>query len=79
MEIFSLDGMGIVIEIIVLIYINNKLRKIMATQKDLDAAIENLDTDVKALIASQTPVDLQPQVDAVNAIDTEVKAATPTP
>ncbi len=49
----------------------------MANQVELNAAIANLDADVKALIASQQPVDLQPQVDAVNAIDAEVKAATP--
>ncbi len=53
-------------------------RILMATTADLDAAIAKLDTDVKALIAAVgTPVDLQPQVDAVNAIDAEVLAATP--
>jgi hypothetical protein len=54
-------------------------RRIMATQVELDAAIATLKTDVETLIAAQKPVDLQPQVDAVNAIDAEVKAATPAP
>src|SRR5271154_2771269 len=70
-------------ELELLIYIIGGLRIIMATQTDVDAAIKVLDTDVKALIASipvtTPPVDLQPQVDAINAVDAEVKAATPAP
>src|SRR5271154_3866827 len=69
-------------ELELLIYIIGGLRIIMATQTDVDAAIKVLDTDVKALIASivpVVPVDLQAQVDAINAVDAEVKAATPAP
>ena len=52
----------------------------MAVLDDALAAIATLDADVKLLIASLAPpVDLQPAVDAVNAVDAEVKAATPPP
>lgn len=52
--------------------------KMAVTQAEVLAALATLDTDVKALIAAQVPpVDLQPILDAVNAIDAEVKAATP--
>ena len=80
MKNISLDEIEKLIEIILLRHLTHKLDKIMEDQTVLNAAIAQLDTDVKALIASQvppTPVDLQPQVDAVNAIDAEVKAATP--
>lgn len=60
--------------------LNRKLRILMASQAELSAAIANLAVDVKSLAESvPAPVDLQPQVDAVNAIDAAVKAATPAP
>ena len=52
----------------------------MATLDDLNAAINQLATDVSALLAAsqnQQPQDFQQQVDQLNAIDAEVTAATP--
>lgn len=83
MKNITLDELENAIEIILLRHFNHKLDQIMADQTAVAAALVTLDTDVKALIASipvaTPPVDLQPQVDAINAIDAEVKAATPAP
>ena len=52
----------------------------MATLDDLNAAINQLATDVSALLAAsqnQQPQDFQQQVDQLSAIDQEVVAATP--
>lgn len=49
----------------------------MAAIDDLNAAVATLQADVTALITAQTPVDLTPVIAAVNAIDAQVKAATP--
>ena len=56
--------------------IAERLELVLATIADLDVAIAQLDSDVKALIAKEpVPVDVQPQVDAVNAVDAEVQGA----
>ncbi len=57
------------------------LEGILATLADLDVAISDLKTSVDTLVAQEpTPPDVQPQVDAVNAIKAEVDAAvTPPP
>ncbi len=57
------------------------LEGILATLADLDTAIAELKTSVDTLIAQEpVPPDVQPQVDAVNAIKAEVDAAvTPPP
>ena len=57
------------------------LEDVLASIDDLNASIAQLDADVKALVAkgSPAPEDLQPQVDAVNAIDAEVNAAVNPP
>lgn len=50
----------------------------MAQIDDLTTAIATLQTDVNTLLAAQTtPVDLTGAIAAVNAIDAQVKAATP--
>ena len=50
----------------------------MAQIDDLNTAIANLATDIKALIAAQPkPVDLTATIAAVNSTDAEVKAAIP--
>lgn len=70
---------GIFLILGVLDKINRKWRSVMATIADLDAAVAKLDADVQTLIASPPQVDVQPQVDAVNAIDAKVLLATPPP
>lgn len=56
---------------------NHLLEKIVAQLDDLNAAIAKLQTDVAALLAAQTPVDLTAPIAAVNAIDATVTAAKP--
>ncbi len=58
------------------------MEQLMIELPTLLTAIAKLDADVKALTATVSPVvpvDLQPAVDAVAAIDAEVIAATPVP
>jgi len=53
---------------------------LMASQADLDAALSKLSADVDALLAlPPASVDLQAEVDAVNAIDAKVVAKLPPP
>jgi hypothetical protein len=49
----------------------------MAQIDTLNTAVSTLQADVTALIAAQAPVDLTATIAAVNAIDAQVKAATP--
>lgn len=77
--IVALIVFGIFLILGVLDKINRKWRSVMATIADLDAAVAKLDADVRTLIASPPQVDVQPQVDAVNAIDAKVLLATPPP
>lgn len=53
------------------------LKKMDTNIADLTAAIAALKTAIDALPASVAPVDLQPSIDAVNALTTEVQAKTP--
>lgn len=65
--------------ILVLYSLVRKVNKLMADIAALNAAIAALDAEVKAIPAPTPPValDLQPQVDAVNAIGAELKAKFP--
>ena len=53
-----------------------KVKRIMANQADLDAAIVVVSTKIDAIVPG-TPVDLQPQVDAVVALGTKLDAKFP--
>ena len=51
----------------------------MATLADLQAAVARIGTDVEALIAAETPTDLQAEFDALNATAATAEAALPAP
>lgn len=55
-----------------------RIEKLMATKIDLDTAVAKIATDITTLIAAiqaVQPVDLQSTLDALNALDAQVKSA----
>ncbi len=60
--------------------LSQRIHHMAIAVSDILTQIAAVSTDVDALIASQSPApDLQPVFDALTALDTKVKAATPAP
>ena len=71
----DLDKIGALLDLKIL----ERLEQIMATVQDALDVLTKVNTDLDALIAEKAATDTQPIVDAANAIDAKITAATTPP